>query len=426
MTDSVKIETTGPIHTTMRPPGSKSITNRALICAALANGKSTLRGALDSDDTRVMVVGLKQLGIEIDVRDEGKQLDVTGCSGNLTATNADIFVGNSGTTVRFLTAVASLGHGLFRLDGISRMRQRPIQDLLDAMVQLGVTAKSENESGTPPVVIQANGLRGGKALISSDVSSQFLSGLLMVAPYAEQDMQLVVPGELVSMPYVEMTKNVMMQFGIQISDNESGKFHINAGQCYRGRSFDIEPDASAASYFLAAAAITGGRVTVNGLSRTSLQGDVRFCDCLQQMGCRVTYTEDSVTVAGGRLVGIDVNMNDISDTVQTLAAVAVFAKGPTRVRGVAHNRHKETDRIGDLARELSKFGVNVLEHEDGLTITPGKLQAAQIATYDDHRMAMSMALVGLRTPGVVIENPGCTSKTYPNFFDDLAGLETEN
>jgi len=420
MTETVTIETRGPIHASIRPPGSKSITNRALVCAALADGRSSLHGALDSDDTRVMIDGLQQLGITVAVSDEGRSLEVDGCGGRLPVNTADLFVGNSGTTVRFLTALVSLGHGIFRLDGVPRMRQRPIQDLLDTLRQLGVNAVSETGTGAPPVRIEGHGLAGGTAEIAGNVSSQFLSGLLMAAPYARSDIQLNVGGALVSQPYVRMTMDVMRAFGVDCNDQDG--YHVTCGQPYQAREYEVEPDASTASYFWAAAAITGGTVTVEGLSRSAMQGDVRFCECLSQMGCVVEYDDDSITVTGGQLIGVDIDMNDISDTVQTLAAVALYAVGPTRVRGVAHNRHKETDRIGDLARELRKLGSDVDEHEDGLTITPGELRGAQIATYDDHRMAMSLALVGLKTPGVVIEDPRCTAKTYPRFFEDLTAL----
>jgi 3-phosphoshikimate 1-carboxyvinyltransferase len=258
--------------------------------------------------------------------------------------------------------------------------------------------------------------------VAGDISSQFLSGLLMAAPCAAGPVELAVSGDLVSKPYIEMTLAVMRSFGAQVDARDLARFAIPAGRGYRGRSYAVEPDASAASYFFAAAAITGGRVTVEGLSRESLQGDVAFCDCLARMGCRVEYAPDAITVAGGPLAGIDVDMNAISDTVQTLGAVALVARGPTTVTGVAHIRHKETDRIAALATELRKLGAAVEERPDGLRITPGKLHPASIDTYDDHRMAMSMALVGLATPGVVIREPGCTAKTYPNYFDDLARL----
>jgi 3-phosphoshikimate 1-carboxyvinyltransferase len=412
----------GPIRATVTPPGSKSLTNRALVCAALAQGTSQLTGVLDSEDTRVMVESLTRLGIELAADWPAGTIDVVGCGGRIPAKGAELFVANSGTTMRFLTAMAALGEGTFRLDGTPRMRQRPIRDLLDALAALGVDAQSEPGNGCPPVVIRANGLHGGRATIRGDVSSQFLSGLLMAAPCAQGPLELKIEGELVSVPYVQMTLRVMRAFGSHVDASATA---LRSGLAtspapYRGCRYAIEPDASAASYFWAAAAITGGRVSVSGLSRASLQGDVRFVECLKQMGCAVEYGSDSVSVSGGALSGIDAEMNDISDTAQTLAAVALFAKGPTTVRGVGHIRHKETDRIGALATELRKFGAKVEERPDGLRIEPPKEpRGATIDTYDDHRMAMSLALVGLKVPGVVINDPGCTAKTYPGFFDDL-------
>ncbi len=303
------------------------------------------------------------------------------------------------------------------------MRQRPIADLLDALNQLGAVARSENANGCPPVVIHANGLAGGTATIRGDVSSQFLSGLLMASPRAVAPVVLRITGPLVSQPYVRMTLSVMERFGVRLDTNESlTEFHIAAPTPYQPCEYAIEPDASAASYFWAAAAITGGEVTVDGLSSHSLQGDVAFVDCLAAMGCDVRRDGDSITVIGRPLVGIDADMNAISDTVQTLAVVALFAAGPTTIRNVAHIRHKETDRIAALAAELRKLGAAVEERSDGLVISAGTLHGATIATYDDHRMAMSFALAGLRQPGVRINNPECTAKTYPNFFSELAAI----
>ncbi len=424
MDDRIEIQPTGPIHASIRPPGSKSITNRALICAALAEGKSILRGALDSDDTRVMVDALRTLGIATDVDLDRNVIAVEGCAGSIPNDRAELFVGNSGTTIRFLTAMLTLGRGSYRLDGVARMRERPIGDLLDALGQLGAIATSEADNGCPPVVVSANGLPGGTARIRGNISSQFLSGLLMAAPYARHDVELIVAGELVSQPYVRMTTAVMSAFSVDVSGDDN-RFTIPAPRRYRSREYEIEPDASAASYFWGAAAITGGSVTVEGLSRDALQGDVAFCECLRSMGCQVDATSHSITVTGRPLRGIDVNMNAISDTVQTLAAVALFADGPTTITGVAHNRHKETDRISDLARELRKLGAEVDETPDGFRLQPRDLRAAEIETYDDHRMAMSLALVGLRIPGIVIKNPACTAKTYPRFFDDLRALSSE-
>lgn len=414
----------GPIVGKIRPPGSKSITNRALVCAALATGTSTLRGALDSDDTQVMVGALKTLGLDVDHDKTQRTIRVVGCGGHVPVKKADLFIGNSGTTVRFLAAMLAAAEGEFRLHGTPRMHERPIQDLIDAVGRLGGRIESENKTGCPPIIVHAAGLKGGSSTIRGDVSSQFLSGLLMAAPYAKMPIELTVESALVSQPYIHMTLAVMKSFGIATpTQADLARFTIPLGQ-YTGCGYEVEPDASAASYFFAAAAITGGRVTVEGLTRQALQGDVGFVDVLEQMGCEVTESSAGITVVGRTLRGIDIDMNAVSDTMQTLAPVALFADGPTTIRGVAHNRHKETDRIHAVAVELRKLGVEVEEFDDGLKITPnvGAMHGAEIDTYDDHRMAMSFALVGLRVPKVVIRDPDCTRKTYPEFFTDLAAI----
>jgi 3-phosphoshikimate 1-carboxyvinyltransferase len=360
---------------------------------------------LDSEDTSVMIGAWQQLGLHV-VHDKATQiLVIDGGGGRTPVKDAELFVANSGTTIRFLTAALAACEGRFRLDGVARMRERPIADLLSALRQLGAKVQSVNaeHANCPPVLIEASGLTGGRATVAGNISSQFLSGLMMAAPMAKSDVELQVVGELVSMPYVAMTAEVMRAFGAEISGDEQGPFRILAEKKYRGAKYAIEPDASAASYFWAAGAITGGTATVEGLSRNSLQGDVRFCECLKQMGCKIEYFSDSVTVHGGKLTGIEVDMSDISDTVQTLAAVAMFAEGPTTVCGVAHNRVKETDRISDLACELRKLGATVEE-------------------FRDHRMAMSLALVGLRCGGLTILDPDCTAKTYPKYWEDLASF----
>jgi 3-phosphoshikimate 1-carboxyvinyltransferase len=373
-----------------------------------------------------MIDGLSRLGIDAQNTAAPGALLIPGRGGTIPALEAELFCANSGTTIRFLTALATLGHGSFRLDGVERMRQRPIGALLDTLNQLGAQTLSENSDGCPPVVVHANGLSGGQASIRGDVSSQYLSGILMAAPAARSPVELFIEGPLVSHPYVLMTIAVMETFGVEVNTSEPlQKFKIAAPQQYRACEFTIEPDASAASYFWAAAAITGGEVTVEGLSFESLQGDVAFVDCLEQMGCQVRSGNGGITVIGRPLHGVDVDMNAISDTVQTLAIVASFAEGPTRIRRVGHIRHKETDRIAAVAAELRKLGVDVLEADDGLTIRPPattKLTGAVIHTYRDHRMAMSFALAGLRIPGVRISDPGCVEKTYPRFFEDLSAL----
>jgi 3-phosphoshikimate 1-carboxyvinyltransferase len=416
--DRITIQPCVPIRASIRPPGSKSITNRALICAALAEGRSHLRGALASEDTEVMIDSLRRLGIRVEHDPDSASVKIGGCGTNWPNRSAELFIGNSGTSVRFLTAMLAVGQGGYRLDGVPRMRQRPIGDLLSALRRLGAKVSAENANNCPPVRIDADGLPGGATPIRGDVSSQFLSALLMAAPYAAAPIEIEIEGELVSKPYVAMTLAVMRSFGVEVKRTDWSRIAVPRS-VYRGCDYAIEPDASAASYFWGAAAVTKGEITVEGLTRKALQGDVRFVDALERMGCQVIERENGIMVCGAELTGIDIDMNDISDTVQTLGVVALFAKGATRIRNVAHIRHKETDRIGDLARELRKLGAEVREFEDGLEIVPGEFRGASIATYDDHRMAMSFAIAGLRREGVMIENPGCTAKTYPGFFEDL-------
>jgi len=415
--DELEIAPSGPVRASLRPPSSKSITNRAYICAALATGESSLLQPLESDDTHVMSDSLQKLGVAVDKRPTENAVRIEGCGGVLPATTANLFIGNSGTSVRFLTAMLCLGHGTYNIDGVSRMRERPITDLLDALNSLGANAVSE--TGCPPVRVEANGLQGGTVTIRGNVSSQYLSGLLMAAPYSKTATTVQLDGELISRPYIEMTTAIMKEFGVEVESNQT-RFTVPVAN-YVGREYAIEPDASAASYIWAAAAITGGESEVLGLSRDSLQGDVDFCDLLVQMGCEMNETLNGISIKGTRnLRGIDCDMSDVSDTAQTLSAVALFADGPTTIRGIAHNRHKETDRIGNLAIELRKFGAVVDEFEDGFRVTPPDVvRAAVVDTYDDHRIAMSLALPGLRVPGVIVRDPGCTAKTYPHFFDDL-------
>jgi 3-phosphoshikimate 1-carboxyvinyltransferase len=420
--DAIEIQPARRVAGRVRPPGSKSITNRALLVAALAEGRSTLSGVLHSEDTQVMMESWRRLGVVI-THDAAKgRVTVTGCGGKIPATSAELFLTNSGTSMRFLTAAVSLGHGTYRLDGVPRMRERPIEELLAALRALGADARSEPGTGCPPVVVRASGLRGGAVRVAGGESSQFASALLLAAPLADGEVVLEVAGELVSEPFVRMTIGVMKEFGVSVEQPSPARFLVSPGQMYRGQPLAIEPDATAASYFWAAAAITGGEVTVEGIGTASVQGDVAFLDLLQQMGARVIRRLDSITVVGGPLHGIEADMRAISDTFLTLAVVAAFADGSTRIRGIAHTRAQETDRVRAVATELRRIAAQVDEHPDGLTIHPAAPHGARIETYNDHRIAMSFALAGLRTPGILISNPACTAKTYPGFFDDLSKL----
>jgi 3-phosphoshikimate 1-carboxyvinyltransferase len=415
-----------PPVASIRPPGSKSVTNRALVLAALSSvaAPQQLHGCLQSEDTEVMIDSLRRLGYQVETH--GTTISVhRGERPVVPAAQADLFVANSGTTMRFLTALAALGRGRYRLDGVPRMRERPIGDLLEALDQLGVRAVSEAGNGCPPVVVEGGTWRGGRVRVRGDTSSQFLSGLLMAAPFAPATTTFEVEGPLISQPYVEMTRRMLHQWHLRIGVPTPQSYLVPGEQPADGlgpAGYQVEPDASAASYFFAAAALTGGRARVPGLAMHGLQGDVCFVDVLERMGCTVERETEAITVQGGPLRGIDVGMSDISDTVMTLAAVACFAEGPTRIRNVAHIRHKETDRLAALAAELTRLGAGVEMHDDGLTVRPAPLHGAVVRTYSDHRMAMSLALVGLRVPGVVIHDPGCVAKTYPGFFHDLEHL----
>ena len=405
-------------------PGSKSITNRALVLAALAkaSGGCRLTGVLQSEDTEVMIACLRKLGFRLDVDWPTEVLVDSHSHRLIPEVTADLFVANSGTSMRFLAAMVALGKGRYRLDGVPRMRERPIEDLLSALRTLGVQATSDAENGCPPITIDAAGVAGGPVAMRANLSSQFLSALLMIAPFTREGLTINLTGPLVSEPYIAMTLKMLVHWGVSVSQPSFGSYRVEPGLQTELASYAIEPDASAASYFFAAAAILGGRVTVLDLPYDGLQGDTHFVDLLEQMGCRIEKCSSGITVYGGPLKGIDVDMNAISDTVMTLGAVACFAEGPTTIRNVAHIRHKETDRISALATELRKVGATVEEFANGLKITPGPLHGAEIDTYNDHRMAMSMALIGLQVPGIVIRNPGCVAKTYPGFWQDLSRL----
>lgn len=416
-----------PLNATVRVPGSKSLTNRALLIAALANGTTRLTNALFSDDSRYFANALKTLGFGVQLDEVNHEMTVTGLGGNIPAKQAELFIGNAGTAARFLSAFLTLGNGEYILDGDARMRERPIGDLVAALEQLGCDIqpleKVESEKSIcPPIKINASGLKGGKTKIAGDISSQFLSALLMTAPYAQSPIEVELTTDLNSKPYVDMTIAIMKDFGVEVKRDGYQSFMIPLSTFHSPlATFPIESDASAASYFFAAPAICGGTVRVENISRKSVQGDVNFLDVLVQMGCTIEEADNSILVTrNSSLRGVDVDMRDIPDTAQTLAAIAPFADSPTRIRGIASARVKETDRIHATCAELARLGVRVEEHEDGMTIYPvEKMRPAIVQTYNDHRMAMAFSLIGLRFDGVTIENPYCVSKTFPNFFDVL-------
>ncbi len=414
-----------PLDVVVRLPGSKSLTNRALMVAALADGPSRLTGVLRADDTQHMIDALRALDINVTTDVAAETAEVVGCAGRVPALDADLFCGNSGTTIRFCTALCALGQGQYRLDGTARMRERPIGQLVDVLRTLGVPVEYLEREGFPPLAVHGRGLPGGYVSFDSPPSSQLISAMLMTAPRARGDIMVDVTGEMVSAPYIRMTLAVLDAFGVSTVDRFTAggaKFIVPAPQPYRGRPYTVEPDASNASYFLAAPAVAGGRVTIEGLGESSVQGDARFVDVLERMGCRVERGPDRFTVhgppEGQPLRGIDVDLNDMPDMVQTLGVVALFADGPTRVTNVANLRVKETDRLSALAYELKLRGAEVEERADGLTVHPPRsIRPGAVNTYDDHRMAMSFALAGLKAGGIVINDPECTAKTFPDFFD---------
>lgn len=414
-----------PPNATVEVPGSKSFTNRALLVASLAHGDSTLTGALFSDDTHYMCNALRKLGSHITENREQATFHIAGNDGNIQAQGGDLYVGNSGTTTRSLISYVSLGHGKFVIDGDEPMRRsRPMSDLLDALVQLGVDARSQFENGHLPVIVQANGLEGGKTKLDTSKSSQFLTSLLLTAPCAKKGIEIEVVGNL-NTSYIDITLAVMDAFGAKVIHKDYQHFHIAGGQQYQQRSYHIEPDASSASYFFATAALTGGCVTVKHLSTISAQGDVQFVRVLEQMGCQVSVSDTDITVRGPhQLKGVDVDMKTISDTALTLAAIAPFADSKVTIRNIEHTRWQETDRIHAMVTELRKLDVPVVEHQDGLEISPSPITPAAIDTYNDHRVAMAFSLIGLKVPGIRINNPECVSKTFPNYFEVLQGLYT--
>ena len=402
------------VHATLTLPGSKSYTHRALVAAALAAGESLLSNALRAEDTELTAQALAQLGAGLDW--QGTTIRVRGVGGKWRGVAEPIYLGNSGTSMRFFTALTALGQGTYVLTGSERLCQRPLNDLLQALEQLGVQVASERGDGCPPVIIHG-GLRGGRAALSGAVSSQYVSALLFIGPLAPEGVEIEITDELVSRPYVDLTLAVMEDFGISYYREGYRYFRVPGEQNYLARDYAIEADASSASYFWAAAAITGGRVTITNLSQDSCQGDAAFPGVLERLGCSVESGEAGLTVQGGPLTGIAVDMSTMPDLVPTLAVVAALAQGETVITGVAHLRHKESDRLLAVVTELKKMGIAARETADGLIIPGGTPHGAAIDTYQDHRIAMSFAVAGLKVPGVIINDPGCVAKSFPDFWE---------
>ncbi|MBJ7537744.1 3-phosphoshikimate 1-carboxyvinyltransferase [Marinomonas transparens] len=400
-------------------PGSKSLSNRILLLATLAKGTTKITNLLDSDDIKHMLNSLKLLGVNYSLEDQGTTCILEGLGGPINAEVGDLFLGNAGTAMRPLTAALCLGKGQFHLHGEPRMHERPIGDLVEALQDLGVDISYEGEAGYPPLHIKTNGLSGGEVSIKGNISSQFLTAILMSAPLAQDDLTIKVDGELVSKPYIDITLHVMKQFGVEIENQNYQAFVVKGQQSYISPGeIMVEGDASSASYFLAAAAIAGGKIKVHGVGSDSVQGDVKFADVLAKMGAKITYGPTWIESERYELNGVNLDMNHIPDAAMTIATTALFAKGPTTIRNIYNWRVKETDRLYAMATELKKLGAEVIEGDDFITVTPVEtLQHVAIDTYNDHRIAMCFSLVAFADTPVTINDPGCTSKTFPTYFE---------
>jgi 3-phosphoshikimate 1-carboxyvinyltransferase len=401
-------------------PGSKSYTHRIIICSALSEGICEIENALLSEDTRYTMGALRQMGIAI--AEKENTLVIDGGKGTFAPCVDPVYLGNSGTSVRLLTAVASLGQGSYTLTGSDRMGERPIQDLLDGLGQIGVNARSIKKNGCPPVTVVGGNVAGGNVHLNCKISSQFLSALLLIAPYATAGIDVHIVEGPVSRPYVDMTVDVMERFGIEIVREHYDRFEVEGGRRYQSGAYVVEPDASQAGYFWAAAALTGACIKVRGITRQSRQGDVRFTERLEEMGCLIHDESDGIAVTGRPLSAITADMADMPDMVPTLAVVAAFAKGTTVIENVAHLKAKESDRLGSVVKELSKIGIEASCSDSGMIVKGGSPHGGEIDTYGDHRIAMSFALAGLNTPGIFIKDERCVEKSFPNFWEVFATL----
>jgi len=395
-------------------PGSKSYTHRLLIASALSDGICTLRNCLRSEDTLLTLETLRKMGVRID--DAVTEITVRGNKGTLKACHEPIFLGNSGTSMRLLTGVAALGEGEYMLTGTSRMSERPIEDLLDGLKSLGVNIRSYFNNGCPPVVIKGGKINGGRIELKCNLSSQFLSSILLISPYTEKGVEIKVVEGPVSKPYIDMTIDIMAKFGVDVKRDGYLKFSVEGGESYRAGNHYVEPDCSQAGYFWAAAAATGSKIKVKGITKKSRQGDLKFTLLLEKMGCEIIFENDGISVKGGSLSGIEADMSDMPDMVPTLAVVASFAKGTTVIKNVGHLKEKESDRLSAVVNELSKTGIEAKSTGTDLVIKGGTHRGAEIDTYNDHRIAMSFAIAGLKVPGIFIKDEKCVEKSFPDFW----------
>lgn len=424
MQESLTLQPIAHVEGTINLPGSKSVSNRALLLAAFAKGKTVLTNLLDSDDVRYMLNALKTLGVEYALSEDRRRCEVTGLGRAFQAQGErELFLGNAGTAMRPLAAALCLGHNNIVLTGEPRMKERPIGHLVDALRQGGAQIDYLEQENYPPLRLRG-GFSGGNVEVDGSVSSQFLTALLMTAPLAEQDTVITIKGDLVSKPYIDITLHLMKTFGVEVENGGYQRFAIRGGQTYQTPGeYLVEGDASSASYFLAAAAIKGGTIKVTGIGRNSVQGDIRFADVLENMGAQITWGDDFIACTRGDLNAIDMDMNPIPDAAMTIATTALFAKGTTTLRNIYNWRVKETDRLAAMATELRKVGATVEEGHDYITVTPPeRLRFADIGTYNDHRMAMCFSLVALSDTPVTILDPKCTAKTFPDYFEQLARL----
>ncbi|GAA0852384.1 3-phosphoshikimate 1-carboxyvinyltransferase [Aliiglaciecola litoralis] len=425
----LRLEPIDKVQGTVNVPGSKSLSNRALLLAALAEGDTLLTNLLDSDDIRHMLDALQKLGIQYQLNEDKTQCLVKGNGGAFScAQPVNLFLGNAGTAMRPLCAALAVSQGDFILTGEPRMEERPIGALVDALRQVGAQIEYQKNTDYPPLKIHGAALSGGKIEVDGSVSSQFLTAILMAAPLFTTDSTISIIGELVSKPYIDITLDTMARFGVTVENGNYQHFNIKGRQTYRSPgTFLVEGDASSASYFLAAGAIKGGTVRVTGVGSESIQGDIRFADVLENMGAKITWGNDFIEVTGAPLTAINMDMNHIPDAAMTIATTALFAQGTTKMTNIYNWRVKETDRLAAMATELKKLGARVIEGHDFIEVTaPESLQEAQIDTYNDHRIAMCFALVALSDTAVVINDPDCTAKTFPDFFQRFKSICVSN